>query len=63
MDLNELAPVVKEKGRIPVHRRVDTRPVYQIGHGVGLPDFLTGGRFQAEESPARFGAVNMIPQQ
>ena len=61
--LNKLAPVVKEKSRIPVHGHVDARAVYQIGHGVGLPDFLSGGRLQAEEIPARFGAVNIITQQ
>jgi len=61
--LNQLAPVVKEKSRIPMHGHVDTRPVYQIGHGVGLPDFLTGGRFQAEKCPTSFGAVNIITQQ
>ena len=60
MGLNEFAPVVKEKSRIAKHSHVDTRPVHQIGHGVGLPKFLTGGRIQAEESPARFGAVNII---
>src|SRR5438552_3514069 len=42
--LNQFASVVKEKCRIPVSGHVDTRPVYQVGHGVGLPDFLTGGR-------------------
>ena len=61
--LNKFAPVVKEKSRIPVYGDVDARPVYQFGHGTGLPDFLTGGRLQAEEIPARFGAVNIITQQ
>src|SRR5436190_13760077 len=43
--LNQFAPVVKEKCRITVSGHVDARPVYQVGHGAGLPDFLTGGRF------------------
>ena len=58
--LDKLAPVVKEKSRIPVCRHMDARPVHQPGHGAGLPDFLAGSRFQAEELPARFGAVNII---
>src|ERR1043165_35419 len=61
--LDQFAPVVKKKSGIPVYGHMDARPIYQLGHGTGLPDFLTGGRFQANEIPARFGAVNIITQQ
>src|SRR5580765_3667386 len=37
--LNQFASGVKEKCRIPVSGHVDARPVYQVGHGAGLPDF------------------------
>ena len=43
--LNQFASVVKEKCRIPVSGHVDARPVPQVGHGAGLPDFLTRGCF------------------
>jgi hypothetical protein len=61
--LDQFAPVAKKKSRIPVYGHVNARSIYQPGHGTGLPDFLTGGRLQANEIPARFGAVNIITQQ
>src|SRR5438552_4123526 len=48
-DLNEFAPVVKKKSRISMYGHVDARPVYQVSHRVGLPNFLTGSRLQTEE--------------
>jgi len=57
-DLDQLfAPVVKEKCAIPVYGHVDARPIYQVGYGAGLPDFLAGGSKDTPQSDAVTSAV------